>query len=202
MRKILFLMFTLFAVNVYAQQDSIVYETQFGVGVTFGKEYSLTNNSQVIYYPISITNIYFTIDISPVLRIEPEFGIFRTHSEYDQQSDITFETTSYNIRYGVGIFYKQNYEDTKILIGGRIGTIHNRSSSEFSSNFGDDKDESTSDDFYLGFATGGEYMLSDHISIGGEAQLNYIILGSENNNDDYYQSILATRTLVILRFYY
>jgi len=202
MRVFLFLMFTLFAVNVYAQQDSMACETQFGVGVTFGKEFSLTNYSQVIYYPVSVTNIYFTFDISPVLRIEPEIGIFRTHSEYDEQSDVTFETTSYNIRYGIGIFYKKIYEDTKILIGGRLGTIHNRATSEFSSTFGDDKDENTRDDFYFGFATGGEYMLSDHLSIGGEAQLNYIIVGSENNNDDYYQSIFATRTLVILRFYY
>ena len=201
MKKISILVFILFAINVYAQQDSTANKTTFGVGVSFGKDY-LISSSATIFYPVSLTNIYLTIDISPTLRIEPEIGLLRSHSEYDYMGDTQFEMTSYNLRYGVGIFYKNNYQDTKILIGGRIGTIHNRSTSEYSSDFGNNDDTDTRDDFYLGFATGGEYMFSDHLSIGGEAQLNYIILGSNSNNDDTYESLLSTRALVILRFYY
>lgn len=197
MKKIFLLIFTLFTVHVYSQDS-----TKVGLGVSFGKGFSLISSGESVYYPVSLTNIYVTIDVSPTFRIEPEIGILRSHTEYEDDGDVILESTSYNLRYGVGLLYAQNYEDTKILVGGRVGTIHNRSTVEYSSSFGDNKDHHTRDDVYFGFSTGGEYMFSDHFSIGGEAQLNYIIVGQENNNDEIHESILSTRTMVVIRFYY
>jgi hypothetical protein len=193
MKKSLFIILVLFSFNVFAQQDSIQFKTKFGIGVTFGQDINMFSDFDMFTYPMTIGNIYFPIDITPKFRLEPEFGYFRFKYEFNGS-----ESTISNLRFGVGLFSITRYKNSIIQIGGRIGIINN------SINLGNpiDNDDNSKDDYYFGFATGGEYLLSKHISLGGEAQINYITLGNYNDDNDSTTSIISTRALVILRIYY
>ncbi len=191
MKIALFVILVLFTLNLFAQQDSTSFKTRYGIGVTFGQDISRElGYSEIYYYPLSFGNIYFPIDMSPKLRIEPEIGYYL--SKYKENG---YKSTFYNLRFGIGIFAVKTYDKSKILIGGRAGMIYGEYENSYS---GID----SKNDYYFGFASGGEYSFSSHISIGGEVQLNYIIPDDYNNNDDISQSLISTRALVVLRFYY
>ena len=125
-------------------------------------------------------------------RIEPEVGFYRYGVDRDgNQSALS------NLRLGVGLFQIKSFENSKIHVGGRTGIYHNSLSYKNSQ----ESDDSSKDDFFVGFAVGGEYLFSSHISLGGEAQLNYIKPG-DYDDDGPSISLISTRSMIVLRVYF
>lgn len=195
MRKSLFMLFTLFSFNLLAQQDDSLFTRKFGLGVTFGKDFTFLNNDELVTYPVTFGNIYLPIDFSPIFRIEPEIGYYRIKNKRG-----SFESTTSNLRIGIGLFFIQRYKKSIIQIGGRAGLIKNSYSSK--SSYPDNNSDRTKEDYYFGLTSGGEYLFTNHLSLGGEAQLNYIKFDNYDDNDDSSIYIISTRALVILRFYF
>jgi hypothetical protein len=193
MKTFLFIIFIILSFNLVAQQDSIQFKPTFGIGVTFGQDLNMISDFELTSYPMTLGNIYFPIYITPKFRLEPEIGYYRFKNDLNG-----YKYTTSNLRIGVGLFSITKYENSIIQIGGRVGIIH----TSFSFSYPIENEEDSKDDFYIGIATGGEYLFSKHISIGGEAQINYISIGSYNDEDEPTLNIISTRALIILRIYY
>ncbi len=177
---------------LYGQVDSTKSATRIGIGVSIGNDLAL-GNGEFVFLPLGLGNFYIPILVSPKLRLEPEFGLFRSSSSNDN-----FETTLTNFRFGLGIFPLIQKDKANLYYGLRVGIILTSSSFKF-----DDIDDSESKtDFYIGPAVGGEYFFNDHISLGGEVQLNYISIGQEDDDSDVSESVIVTRTLVFIRWYF
>jgi hypothetical protein len=196
MKKYSFLLITLFSASLFAQQENDSFRSSFGLGVTFGKDFAYSFNEELYIYPLTFGNIYFPIDLTPKFRFEPEFGYYRSKS-----TDGYFESIRSTFRFGIGLFSIQRNKKSLIQIGARVGIIKNNSSEKYPNGSDYDYDRSKTD-CYFGFATGGEYLFSKHVSLGGEAQLNYINLGNYYEYVETSTYLIATRTLIILRFYY
>lgn len=138
------------------------------------------------------------IEMSPSFRIEPEFGYFRASVE--NKNAVTQTETVTNWRIGAGLFPQKTYDKFVLYYGARIGYISQTQTDEVNGS----KEEATTTGFYIAPAIGGEHFLSDHFSLGGEAQLTIASLSSEREGSDYEQSILLlnTRGLVFFRFYF
>jgi hypothetical protein len=194
MKKFLFIVIVFLTANLFAQQDSITFKTKFGIGVTFGQDITYGDYNELFIYPMTFGNIYLSFDLTPNFRIEPEIGFFRAKSK-----DESYESSSSNIRFGIGLFHIKSFRKSKIHIGGRVGIIHMSLSYE-SPYIG--SNDSSKDDYFMGFATGGEYLFNEYISLGGEAQVNYIKLGNYDDDDNSSSSIISTRALAVLRVYF
>lgn len=179
---------SLLALNMLAQENVDSFERRFGIGVTFGQDMSFMDYYGIYTYPASFGNIFFPIDLSPTFRIEPEIGYFSSKSKIENQ-----ETSYINLRVGLGFLGIKSYHRSNILYGIRLGLILDESEDYYNN-------INSTNDLYFGFTTGCEYALSKHIGIGGEAQLNYIIL--DTDSDDHTSNFLSTRALIVLRFYY
>jgi hypothetical protein len=135
---------------------------------------------------------------SPNLRIEPEFGYFRATEEDKNGTTETETATSWRV--GVGIFPLKIIDSFTLYYGGRVGYI----SQTFGYEAGSVNLEETTTGFYIAPALGGEHSFSNHFSIGGEAQVVYATLStdSEFTDDKTDRSLINTRVLVFIRFYF
>jgi hypothetical protein len=139
-------------------------------------------------------SIYLPV-VTPSFRLEPEIGLLRGSS-----SDDNFESTSTAFSVGSGLFLNRPVEASTMLYGGvRLGAVF--LSESFESEFGDDDDESRTD-FFVGPAAGGEHFFSEHFSLGGEAQVLYTSFGEEDEEDDVSSSVLRTRAIFFVRWYF
>jgi hypothetical protein len=199
MRKaslVLLLGIALFLVSnpVYAQKKT----PSFGIGVSMGREVIF------IYYQSMFTmsdypSFYMPIRISPGFRIEPEFGLWR----YSYSRDGGDRKSTYTVlSLGCGIFPMTNKGKVNIYYGGRLGFL---SISESYKNKWDghiETDDDSKTDFYIGPVIGGEYLFTDHLSLGGEVQLNYTSYGRYNEDVDVSESLISTKTLIFVRWYF
>ena len=133
-------------------------------------------------------SLYVPITFSG-FRLEPEFGFFRTSmDEGDFESSVTL------LQIGTGIFALSPVGGAIIYYGGRVGLIRLSSSFESPSGEGDD----SSNNFFLGPATGGEYYFGDNFSLGGEMQLIY----TSFDEDEGSFSIIRTRGVFFIRWHF
>jgi hypothetical protein len=193
--------FLLVAELLHAQEQQPDKRTQVGIGITIGKEFTVSGeDGSFIFLPVGFTNIYVPILIRSKFRIEPELGWFRS----SQSGDIT-EYSFTSFRYGLGIFSATQKQKMHLYYGLRLGinrtSISYKSAEFFLSNEGTSKT-----DFFIGPSLGGEYFFSDHFTLGGEAQLNYISIGQfdgdRSPSNEVSESAWATRTLLFLRWYF
>ena len=150
--------------------------------------------------------------VAPNFRIEPEIGFFRSSSEIEQNGDngsYDSKSTLKSFHVGVGIFPMVSQEKSKLYYGARLGIIRNSSSRESSYSYegysDSDEDSNKASGFYVAPTIGGEYFLSNHFSLGGEAQLRYSTFseeGDDNNNAELSASSTATKALIFIRFYF
>ena len=183
MNKIIPITILLLFSNLFAQTDET--KVKLGVGVTFGKDIIYQTSGIPLELP-SFGTIYFPIDIYSNFRIEPEIAY------YSKSVNISSNSI---IKTGVGLFKVFSYSNSNILLGGRIGFIYNLIKNE---NTGDHSEI----DYFYGLSAGGEYYFSNHISVGGEAQINNILRSSYDENEDDFKSLFNTRGLFVLRFYF
>jgi len=57
-------------------------------------------------------------------------------------------------------------------------------------------------DFFIGPAVGGEYFFSEHFSLGGEIQGNFVFLGQYDDDSETKESMFKMKPLVFVRWYF
>ncbi|HEX7070356.1 MAG TPA: outer membrane beta-barrel protein [Rhodothermales bacterium] len=136
--------------------------------------------------------IYVPIDFGS-FRLEPEVGFVRFDREAGpvEQSNTVFHL-------GTGIFAMRPHGNTALYYGGRIGFA--RQSEETELPGGDEEESSTN--LFLGPAVGAEYAFSERFSLGGEAQIIFTALGEEDDGEDVESSLIRTRTVFFVRWYF
>ena len=179
---------------IYAQERTNIKKNNLGVGVTISdiKELFQFISSDVGIAP----TIFIPINISPTFRIEPEFGLYMSTLESNDESD---KLKLGNLNLGIGFFPMINKKNIKIYYGPRVGLIYS-SSNEY---YNDTKSEISGIGFYIAPVVGGEFYFAKHFSLGGEGQLKYSYSSLKEDDDEKGSSlILSTRTLVFIRFYF
>ena len=178
---------------LYAQEK----ETRLGVGVSLGKE-SLLIDEDAILTLFDFPRFYIPIITSPQFRFEPEIGLYR----YSRSGD-DWESSYMILSLGCGIFPMTHKGKVYIYYGARLGLVRISYSSEYTWNGHTESDEDSKTDFYIGPTIGGEYFFTDHLSLGGEAQLNYTFIGQfDNGDDDVSESLISSKTLIFVRWYF
>lgn len=163
-------------------------ETRVGIGL------GMTNIGLDLFEFAVLTpaSIYIPIDFGS-FRLEPEIGFARFQEKFGD-----FEETSTVFQIGTGIFALRRMGSTTIYYGGRVGLVRFSLSEEGP---GDDDSESSSTNVFLGPSMGAEHNFSDHFSLGGEVQVLYTSIGSEDEDDDSSASFLRTRPVFFVRWY-
>ena len=199
-----------FLTGIADAQDS---DIRVGVGVSIDPpRLFMTGGSNVYSNVLTPVNIYVPIGFSHV-RIEPEIGMY----SYSNQSTLTGTTGEQNlsiVHAGVGGFYLISMDSqARLYVGPRVGL--NFISSKFSSSgpSGTFSSETSETDVVVGVNIGGEYLLSSHFSVGGEAQLNYLSFGKQDNtvspapvftnpSPDESRHLISTNVLFFFRWFF
>jgi len=201
-----FSLLLLFVASARAQDDRV----RLGLGVGFGQGLNINLGEEDlsgVTLPIDFANFTFIIN-SKMIRFEPNFGFFN----YSQTIDVNNpyenykrEQTISNFRIGAVIAYANAVTSVNLYYGLNIGVIISSTSADIS---GQESNDESKTDFFIGPAIGGEYMFSDNFSLGGEIQVNYISVGQfdqEGVDPDYTvdvsESVVSTRGMIILRWY-
>jgi hypothetical protein len=185
-------------------------KTMFGLGVTFNPGALLEpGGSDVFLTQSGFNNILVPIRMTTV-TFEPEFGFNRAVVEREVQTGPTtftkLKSTVAVKRIGVGLLKQfARRENLEPYLAPRIGFIF-ASSEEPSGTTTTIKVSSTN--FYLTGASGAQYFLSDHFSLGGEAQLTYTklgkpkVTGSSFSSSGESGSTITTLGVIAIRWYH
>jgi hypothetical protein len=154
--------------------------------------------------PLGLGNFTVPIRVGDRLRLEPEFGILRAHSEFSG-SGFSGESQQTILRYGLGVhFLRTGTDNFRTYIGPRVGFIRHSNRQESS---GSAANETKRTDHYLGVAVGGEYWFTPHFSLGAEVQVNRVGLGDEESTNQpppsgsFSSSFIANNGVIAVRFY-
>jgi hypothetical protein len=189
--------FLLAASPLHGLEESPQKPTRVGIGVPFGRKLVLIEDDEFIFQPTGFSNIYIPILLQSKFRLEPEFGLWRYSYSRDNGNESSSAYTS--LRVGFGFFPLTQRGKVTLYYGLRLGITRTSSSWESDG----DSDDASKTDFYIGPGFGGEYFFTDHLSLGGEAQMNYISVGQWSDEDaDISRSVISNNTLVFLRWYY
>jgi hypothetical protein len=171
--------------------------------VNFTREIIISSSAsdmEVYTLPIDLANFSVIIRGSG-FRIEPSLGYFSTSSEYTYQSN-TSKSSSSNFRIGALIAYNNSSVESMnfyygLTIGALFTSMHNESTVSTTT-------DHSKTDFFIGPAVGGEYMINEHFSFGGEINVNYISIGNYSDSGtlgDLSQSAISTRGIIYVRWY-
>jgi hypothetical protein len=175
-----------------------------GLGVSLSPSALVDMSSQTtLVLPVGFGNIYLPIIAGPNFKIEPEFGIWRTSSSTDYSgSSASFSGTL--LRVGAGLFrFVRVGGGTALYVGPRVAMVRS-SDSQTSSGI---TSSSHQTDWSFGLAIGGEHFFSPHFSLGGEVQLNYISVGTEEQTPpptfqpSVSSSMITNNGLIFIRLY-
>jgi hypothetical protein len=153
--------------------------------------------------------IVFTIDPHPNFRIQPEFGYF--HSSHKSET-LSEDIGGSNLVFALGAYGKWKIERTN-LYGGLKYTTGKITYDDVQSSYNPNppynytysKVTKVITNNGLGIVFGGEYLLSNHFSVGTEIGVHSIKTKSkyESSSDDPFESnSFLTETNLMLRFYF
>lgn len=195
------LAFAILANGAAAQSDGGV---KVGFGVALNPIAIADMDLDASVLPVGLGNFTVPIQIGSSLRFEPEFGIFRGHSESSSNGSTSKYTQSL-MRYGLAAHYLfAGSESFRPYVGPRVGFIRQSSDQEFT---GSTPYESKRTDTYFGLALGGEYWFTPRFSLGGEVQVNRIGIGDEEVTNEpapsgsYDASFVSSNGVVAVKFY-
>ena len=153
-----------------------------GIGVSLNPSaFVMSSGQTTTILPVGFGDIFIPIIAGPHLKIEPEFGIWRTSSSYSSNG-YSSSSTGTLLRVGAGVFRLVRVGGgTALYVGPRVAMIRSSSSDTFT---GGTPSSSHQTDWLFGLAIGGEHFFSPHFSLGGEVQLNYIKIGEEVDDQD------------------
>jgi len=194
--------FLLSSIPNYAQDEASKKTTKIGIGVTISDIKDLFQS--IMGDGNAAPSIYIPIDISPAFRIEPEISYYK-FSEKEEYNSSTDENriTSYSI--GLGLSSMNRRGSVNLFYGARFGMIKASSVNEYTYIGGADKDEETGSGFYIAPTIGGEYFFSENFAMGGEVQIKYSSTkweGENGGDEGVKRSVLSTRALFSVRFYF
>ena len=192
-------------------QDS----TRYGIGVSLGdlfKKYDFADlYEEELYDRLPFPVLYGSI-LTSHFRLDPELSIWR----YDNnQSSSGYSndksSTVFHIGLGVAPYIKRGTKSVTYA-GGKISLDRLSSKTGYSYEYGTGNEtKTTRTDINLGAYIGSEYFLTHELSLGGEFQLLYTMVGNlkqessmnEGNNDnDEDTSFFKSKALVYLRWYF
>lgn len=138
----------------------------------FGLGISITETGRVIHCPVKL---------NPNLRLEGSLGLYT----YERENTNTGDTDWITLKFGAYIV--QNvYEKTDIYYGGKLIYQEN------------DTNGLNEDGYGIAPTFGFEYYLTNHISVGGEAEVYFMLIDNDSGDAKEY----GTDSRVILRYYF
>ena len=202
----------LLATSAFAQGSPSAAGARVGLGVSIsdaGEILVLAGSESAV--PI-IPTILVPIDLSGRFRVEPEVGGYRNSSVNETRltpsiSELVTQTSSV-IRFGVGAFGIASKDRFMLYYGGRVGYQRYHQSSTSALPSGSTTHESftypTIPAWVFAPTIGGEYYLSERLSLGGEAQVRFIswnAVSERNEAESVSGTSSMTRVSLVLRFY-
>ena len=170
--------------------------TRFGLGVKLEPSSVSVPNQNGFQFGASPV-ISVPIDISGVVRIEPEVGYLSSSQDNNGQ-----EFTARQTVLGVAISALVPANDITLTAGGRVRYLRNSFEFDFG---GSNTSESTSSALAIGPVVGGEYPFSRRFAIGGEVGLEYRSFSFDDDNggsrNDVDASSVSTTAAVTVRFF-
>jgi hypothetical protein len=180
-------------------------EHAVGFGVSLNPTALTAGNELTLMLPIGFGNIYLPIIAGPGLKVEPEFGILRTSSS-SSGNGASGSQTGTLVRVGAGVFQLIRVGgNTALYVGPRVAMIRTSSSETYS---GGTPTSSHQTSWSFGAAFGGEYFFSPHFSLGGEVQLNYILVGQpvvepgSGSSSTSHDHMISNNGLIFVRLYF
>jgi hypothetical protein len=168
------IMCALGATNVLAQTAPA--GPHLGLGVAFSDVSDLvTVLSDDAMAATLVPGVLVPIDVTSHFRLEPEVGGFRNSSTLTQSLGIPgvlpSSTRTYTFfRAGTGAFWLTTRDRVTIYYGGRLAYLRYTQSQTGSGSF----TYPTIPGKMFAPAVGGEFRLSDHFRLGGEAQVRFV----------------------------
>ncbi|TNE72953.1 hypothetical protein EP331_05810 [bacterium] len=170
---------------------------QFGIGVGVASSGSIITNSTTLDSEVNLApaSAYFIYKLNQ-LRLEGEFGLFSINST-DSEDD-SYEVTLAGYTIGIGAFYTKKNVNTDFYAGARLGKIFQ--SETYKDDYYDDEDKRN--DTFIAPTIGFEYIFDSNFAMGGEIQLNYLLIGNYNSEDTSENTITRTRSIFFIRYYF
>ena len=186
-----------------------------GLGVSISDTGDLTAAALSSRGPSGIAPaIFVPIDITSRFRLEPEVGMFRGSltSTYTIGRTVSLSETLTNtgIRVGTGVFGVSSKERFKTYYGARVGYLRTTHRSSESASASSElripglsvSNEVTIPGFFVAPTVGGEYFLSENLSLGGEVQVKYTSWDSSERLENVSGTSTSTHGALVLRFYF
>ena len=147
------------------------------------------------FVPTSFTDVTIPMWIGEHIRIEPHVGWLESGGErrttFEGELLDQEEASISAFRIGTGVAWAWDVaERTKVYVGPRFGLVFNTREEEEFERIPPDLEgarttrTTTSTDFWIGAAVGGEAFLTEAFSLGLEAQLNYVSFGEPDVDVD------------------
>ncbi len=190
---------TVIAAPLYAQGE----RAQIGIGVGLDPSAIISTDVVVSFLPVGLGSVYVPVIIQGRYKIEPGIGFFRYKRSW-VQGDRFSETKTTLWHLGLGLLYMfAPGRSLRPYVGPRVTYSKWSEKEELDSS----ESKISSSDWIIGLVTGGEYFFSDHFTLGGELQLNYIALGQASRDgfpDDsgVSERILNINSLIVLHWYF
>ena len=169
--------------------------TRFGLGVRLEVAPIFTPNQNGFSAATSPV-ISVPIDVSGVVRVEPEVGYVSFSQDQGGQDNTSRQTSL-----GLAVSALVPANDVTLTAGGRVRYVRSHSEVDFG---GSDTFESTVSALAVGPVVGGEFPFSRRFAIGGEVGLEYrsFSLDEDNDpNDEFDLSSIGTTAAVTVRFF-
>jgi len=187
------------AIPANAQPSTTDSYPRIGVGVAIADFRDILSDLWSTTAPPNVFTV--PIDVSERLRIEPEIGYFSSSDEYEDSK------TSRGGKYiALGLFPMARMENLNLYFGLRLGITSSTYSYRYSSAYSTYRDDVSMSGYSVAPAIGGEYMVSDCFSLGGEAQVKFSSSKGdhedESGKETVTESATATRALLFVRFYF
>ena len=179
-----------------AQSEAEHVVSAFGLG--FSMQQRLLDETAEPSYGFDFSNVLVPITWGSKFRTEFELGFWRYVRSWEQSGQ-----GRSNGRLSVGIYFLRPRLNEKMIFyfGPRFG--FDRTSYWHESEYSSPKKHTQSrTDWNFDAAFGGEYYLSRHFSLGGEARLLYNRFGKFADEEDEKESLITSRAMAIFRFYF
>ncbi len=189
----------------------------YGIGVNavdFLANYDLYDALEMEIFDLVEYPVLYGAIVLPSLRIDPEFSYWRyAHNVDDNRNNRSSSEKSAILHLGIGIspiIQKSSKIATYAGIKTGINFVSTKSESSGQIETGSES-KSTKTNFYIGPCLGTEYLFTDNLSLGGEFQFLYTVVGEgkttfngeESDDDrDISDSIIKSKALIYLRWYF
>ncbi|MCK5740672.1 MAG: hypothetical protein KAH48_00530 [Chlorobi bacterium] len=162
-------------------------------------------DTEGIDMPAALINFHLPIHINKTFRIEPEFGFYSGTNDFTELRGYKYVNSLSYYRVGIGGFYTLNtYPKTSMYIGPRICILFsNFERKRALPGMMTHSENILEKAVMFGASFGGEYVLTNYLSLGMELQLNYYNYyeQGEFKFDSFDKIVSKTNGLIFLRIY-